>query len=104
MTKKEKWPQKKMGLHCGYDLYEDGSIKAAPRYVDALKQIATEREALNALLKVVTEQCHRLLIPITERSKRTWDDLQDDYGLDCVGMTIELHSGIIRKITEQPNA
>jgi hypothetical protein len=81
-NKKNKYPIRKMGKHCGYDEYEDGSIKIAPMYADSFQKANEEAAAVDALLRAVTEQCHRLLVPITAAQQSFWKSLEEDYDFD----------------------
>ncbi len=79
---KVKYPIHKKGKHCGYEEYADGSIKVALMYADPLADAGKEADAVEALLKAITEQCHRLLIPITAAQNRFWENVTEDYGLE----------------------
>lgn len=77
-----RFPVYKMGKHCGYHENKDGSIIVAPTYSDQFDSISSRKCALDILLKSVTEQCHKLLIPLMEEQKELWDRMTEDYPLD----------------------
>ncbi len=83
--KKEKkivYPLHKMGNFCGYELYEDGSIKVAPQYSKQFANIEVQRQAVESLLFMITKHCQTLLVPIEEAKKENWRLLAEDYGLE----------------------
>lgn len=80
--KKNKYPIYKMGNFCGYDEYEDGSIKIAPSHYQPLDDALLSEKAVNRLLQSLTEQCHKLLIPIMSVKTHFWDRISEDYSLD----------------------
>jgi hypothetical protein len=80
--KKPAYPIHKMGKFCGYDEYEDGSIKIAPSHSDRFDASMNQEEALISLIKSVTEQCHKIAIAIATEKRRFWDATTEDYSLD----------------------
>ena len=80
--KKIKYPIHKMGKTCGYDEYEDGSIKVASIHCQKIDNAMLQEAAVDALLKSVTEQCRNLLIPVMEARRRFWKDVTEDYSFD----------------------
>lgn len=78
---KLKYPIHKQGKRCGYDLYEDGSIRVAPMHSDEWDRIADDQASIDLLLAAVTRHCNDLMKPIAVRRRRFWESLQEDYGL-----------------------
>jgi len=95
-AKKETWPKHQMGQHCGYDLFEDGSIRVAPKYTDELRVIREQELAMEALLATVTRQCHELLTPILRRREQIWRDMAEDYGVQIEGRALSTLTGILK--------
>ena len=77
-----KYPISKMGKNTGYVEYEDGSIKIAPLYSSQIDNIIISREAVDELLKSVTAQCQKLVIPLVRAQIQFWEEIRNDYGLD----------------------
>lgn len=77
-SKKISYPIHKMGLHCGYDEYEDGSIKIAPEHSQHMDDFIAQRNAIDEMLK----SCHEMLVPITRARENFWNDVSRDYGFD----------------------
>jgi len=104
MKKKNvKYPIHKKGKYCGYEEYEDGSIEIAPQYSQRMNSVLREQSAVDALLRSVTEQCHKLLVPIIEEKERFWRMIADDYGLDLNKYNYSLQGNIVtRKDKDTP--
>jgi hypothetical protein len=80
--KKIKYPIHKSGKNCGYDEFEDGSIRVADYYAIPMTEAMVSERAVRNLLESMTKQCHQLLIPIEKKYKDFWDVIKEDYGLD----------------------
>ena len=84
MARKKKiiYPIHKMGKYCGYEKYEDGSIRIAQAHSQKIDDLLNRRNAVKTLLASVTKQCHDLLIPIEAGFVEFWKEIEDDYGFD----------------------
>jgi len=80
--KKIKYPIHRMGKTCGFEEYEDGSIKIASLHYQKADNASLQEAAADALLKSMTEQCHKLLMPILAAWRHFWKEVVEDYSLD----------------------
>ena len=80
--KKQLYPIHKMGKYCGYEEYEDGSIKVAPSHSDKMFEIMLREQALDSFVASVTLHCQKLLVPIQTDKRKFWESLAEDYSLD----------------------
>lgn len=99
-----RWPQHKMGKSCGYEEYEDGSIRIADTHADFMSKAMTEQEGVNLLLKAVTDHCAVLLQRTHTLREHFWKSVADDYGLDYVNYEYFYEPStkrITRRLTKQ---
>ena len=80
--RKPSYPIHKMGKYCGYDEYENGSIRIARTHSEVMARAMAQHSAVEELLKMVTRCSTELLTTIVETKQKFWDDLQNDYGID----------------------
>lgn len=85
MAKNEKWPKHKMGKHCGYELFEDGSIQVAPSHSDRFELAADEQRALDEFLASIARVSQGMADSIAKKKKSFWRGLEEDYGIDLNG-------------------
>ena len=97
-----KKPIHKMGAHCGFDLYEDGSIRPAPQYIKQFDDVAAQQAAVNNLLKMITQHCTELLLAAEQISKDIWEQVMDDYSLSSDNRYIYNHA--TKKISVAPKS
>ena len=83
MAKKQiHYPIHKDGKICGYEEYEDGSIKIALSHSQKIDDAMFERTTIIELINSVIAQCQKLLVPIMKAQERFWDNVREDYDLD----------------------
>ena len=83
MTKKKvSYPIHKMGKFCGYDEYEDGSIKIAPSHAQKMDNAMVQEAAIQELIQYTMAACQKLMVPIKEAQIQFWKDVAEDYSLD----------------------
>jgi len=102
--KKQKYPIHRMGKHCRYEEFEDGSIQIAPTYVERIQRVIVEKSAVEYLVKTVLEQCKTLLVPIEEAEKDFWRSIVYDYSLDeekYIYTYIPSNTRVIRRLKEE---
>lgn len=103
-TKKRRKPQypiHKMGKHCGYEEYEDGSIKPAPMYLKQIEEALESEAAMHAFIESFTKQMYKLFKPIHAQKARFWESIRNDYGLDEDNFVYSYHRDT-QKISKEP--
>ena len=60
----DRWPKRKMGKHCGYDLNEDGSIEVAPTYSEAMAKTCDDRRVVDELLQSAFFICSHVIVDV----------------------------------------
>lgn len=99
-NKKETWPKRKMGKHCGYSEYEDGSIEIAPRHSDEFERISAEQQALDEFLAAITRVSQPMAKAIADARRKWWKDVVDDYGLEMDGLQYNPKTRQIRRTAQ----
>ena len=103
MKKAVSYPIHKMGKTCGYEEFEDGSIKIAPVWANRFDQLIARRASVGELLQMIVEHCNELMIPIKQAESSVWTEMENEYGLDRNKYTYQYsqNQGLItRKLTE----
>ena len=104
--KRVRYPIHKMGKHCGYNEYEDGSIEVAPKYSKPMLDIATKEQGINAMLEAVSAHAAAMHRDCQTTRDRIWDDMADDYGLDHEKYAYSLNrrtGRLSRKLRQEPS-
>lgn len=78
-AKAVKYPIHKMGKQCGYEEFEDGSIRIAPAHRGVYDQYAAKREALDEFLASITRVSQGMSKEISQHGKKFWDGVREDY-------------------------
>jgi hypothetical protein len=79
--KKVTWPVHKMGKQCGYEEFEDGSIRIAPRHADTLQQALDKQAAMDEFLASITRVSQTMAAEVNQLKRRFWKNVREDYGL-----------------------
>jgi len=82
IEKPKQWPIRKMGKQYEYYEHEDGSITPDATYIEAFHAFSDENGAVQELMRILTQHCQALLLPIRKRERAVWQKLIDDYELD----------------------
>lgn len=77
-----RWPQHKMGKHCGYNEHEDGSIEIADSHAQQMALALSEQEGIDSLIAAVNSHAAKMYKRTATLRRAFWDGVQDDYGLD----------------------
>jgi hypothetical protein len=80
--KRVRYPIHKNGKYCGYDEYEDGSIRIARTHSADMDESMQQEKALIALAEVFAQQCQKIMVSIQKTREHFWERVADDYGLD----------------------
>jgi hypothetical protein len=98
---KARWPQHKMGKFCGYEEYEDGSIRIADTHVEKMVVANNERHGLNLFVEAINNHLAKQYARVAALEKDFWDGIRDDYGLgdEEWGLTYTHHN---RRISRRP--
>ena len=73
---------KRVGAFCGGTQYEDGSIDIAPTYVDQFMDLSHRKQAVDMLLKSVTDHCVGLNRALSKDQGALWKRVCDNYGIN----------------------
>lgn len=97
--KKVRYPIHNMGKTCGYEEYEDGSIKIAPVLSKKMDALLSKRASIKDLMDSIINHCQELNTEIQSQVEGVWEEIHDEYGLDYVKCTYKysFRSGIVSK-------
>jgi hypothetical protein len=82
VKKRVTYPIKKMGKYCGYEEFQDGSIKVAPMYAGDFHEISMDEQAIQNLIKACMAQCHEIQKNVERRKREFFKNVAEDYSLD----------------------
>jgi len=103
--KRKKWPEHRMGVRTGYEVWPDGSIKLAPMWTDRMENLNARELGLREMQQTVIDYVADQFTRIAKERGRWWDDVFADLGMiRGSGERWQYVSGILRKMEPEPDA